>query len=153
MDSAQNLRLVSLGLWLLFGLLSYSFSETGGLAYSIGPSELAYVRELESSGSDDGIGIEMGVLCAGAALIWGAFRFRSRFGFADLLLQGVLLTVQAAYLAAIEVGSVFDTVVRDRNVVLALWLVVYFALWSCWLIGLGLTHRGRSAHGSALKRS
>jgi hypothetical protein len=115
-------------LWVLLGALSYAFSRTEGLAYDGAGLPLAHVRDLRSSGSEDDLCIEVGVVLAGAALLWGGLRSRRPFGLADVAGHAVLLGVQVAYLVAIEAGSVQLTIVRDRNWVLAAWLATFAAL-------------------------
>jgi hypothetical protein len=103
-------------------------SSTEGLAYSGPGISITHVRQLLSSGSNDDLCIEMGVVFGLAAVLWGAPRMRRRFGAADVAVNTALLAAQAAYLFAIEAGSIQQTIARDRNWVLGAWFATFVAL-------------------------
>lgn len=136
MESSRRLKTAMFALWLLLGLLSYGFGETRGFAYRAGTTELAYVNALQSSGGNDGVVIEVGVGLALLALLWGALRIKSHFGRADLVVHGILVGIQAVFLALIEQGSISETVFLDHNLVLALWLSLYLSLLVGCFLGL-----------------
>ncbi len=148
MKALRVFRMAILLLWAFHGGLSYLFVHTRGLAYSDAdaPGGIAYVRDLHSSGGNDNISIEMGVVFAGLAIAWAAARAKAEFGVADLVANGILLGLQGAYLMAIEVGSLFTTVVLARNVLVGLWAGTFVALWVCLAnVAVALIIRRRSA--------
>jgi hypothetical protein len=142
--TASSLRLALLLLWALLGALSYGFSRTEGLAYDGGGMPVAYVRELRSSGIDDDLCIEIGVVLAVVALAWGGLRIRRPFGTLDVAAHGALIAVQVACLMALEAGSIRLTIVRDRSWVLAAWLATL-----CGLATSAALAAGRVARRSA----
>jgi hypothetical protein len=146
-------RTVNLWLWLLLGVLSVLFGATDGLAYSDGgtPPRLSHARELYSSGSDDDVCIQIGVNFALLALVWGGLRRKVRHGVADLIVHALLLGLQMLYLMLIEVGSITETVVLDRNVVLALWMGAYGGLCALWVRGLVRTLGARRSSGGGAR--
>lgn len=121
-------RVVPLVLWALLGALSGGFAFTEGLAYSDPGVPITHVRQLQSSGSDDDLCIELGAVFGLGAVVWSGLRMRRRFSVADLAVNGALLGAQAAYLLAIEAGSIQQTLARDRNWVLGAWLATFTAL-------------------------
>lgn len=114
-------------LWLALGALSVAFAFTDGLAYTGIPS-IRHVRELQSSGGDDDLCVEVGAAFAVVATIFGAARARRPFGAVDVAAHAALVALQATYLLLIEAGSIAETLARDRNGVLAGWLLAYAAL-------------------------
>ncbi len=122
-------RLVLLLAWIVFGGLSCGFGYTDGLAYSdSGIPSIAHVSDLQSSGSDDDMCIEMGAVFAVAMVLWTAVRVKRPFGAADIAMNVALIAAQMVYLLAIEAGSIWQTIVLDRNWVLVGWLVTLAAL-------------------------
>lgn len=123
-------RLILL-LWVMHGVLSYLFTHTHGLVYlnADSASGISLVSELESSGGNDNICIEIGVVFAAIAVVWGGLRIKTQFGLADLGVNFVLVGLQALYILSIEVGSVLETVVSG-NSVLTIWLLCYVTLFS-----------------------
>jgi len=117
-------------LWLLLAVFSYLFFYTQGLAYSDSDSVsgISYVNELQSSGGDDNICIEIGVAFAIIALLWGFLRYRAQSGLADFTINAVLIGLQMLYILSIEAGSVIDTIVLGKNFILMLWVLTYAAL-------------------------
>lgn len=131
-------------LWALLGILSYAFTQTRGFAYSNGdaPGGIAYVRDLESSGGDDGIVIAMGMVFGAVGTVWALVRRRRVFGVLDLVVNGLLVALQGLYLGAIDQGSVWVTIARGANIPLALWVGCLAALVGC--IGAGTRAVGAS---------
>lgn len=125
-------------LWAAFGALSSAFACTDGLAYPDPPIPITHVRELQSSGSNDDLCIEMGVLFGACAVIWGVLRARRRLGGADVAVNAALVAAQVVYLFAIEAGSLQETISRDRNWVLGAWLFTLAAL-VAWVAVTALT--------------
>lgn len=121
---------VLLVVWVVYGALSEVFTLTRGLAYldTDRRSGLAYVAELQSSGGNDNICIEIGVVFSVVGALWAVLRRNRGFGLRDFALNVVLVVLQGVYLAAVEMGSVWTTVVQDRNFVLALWVILYGVL-------------------------
>lgn len=121
---------IFIALWLFHGLFSYLFFGTKGLAYADtdSPSGISYVQDLHSSGSNDSITIEVGVVFAIAAIGWGILRIKRAFRLIDLAVHGLLLSLQTLLVATIEIGSIVDTLVLDKNHVLMLWVISYSAL-------------------------
>jgi hypothetical protein len=134
---SSPVRIALLLLWILLGALSYGFSRTAGLAYDDAGVPLTHVSELRSSGSNDDLCIEIGLVLAVAALLLGALRIRRPFGLVDVAGNAMLLAVQVVYLLAIEAGSIQQTIVRDRNWVLAAWLATFAALAGAVAFGAG----------------
>jgi hypothetical protein len=137
-------------LWLCVGATSYAFGRSRGLAYrdADAPSGIGHVRELHSSGGNDDIGIEVGVVLAAVGVLWALVRRGRPFARSDLVAHAVLMSVQILYVLALEVGSIADTVVLDRNVVLALWTVSYAMLFVCLLAGLATLNRSTRRPGT-----
>ena len=124
----RRARLIVVILWVVFGSLSCGFAYTEGLAYSDPGIPITHVRELQSSGSKDDLCIEMGVVFGLTAVLWGVLRMRRPFGGTDVAANAALVGAQLVYLVAIEAGSIPQTIARDRNVILAAWLVTFAAL-------------------------
>ncbi len=127
----RRTRIVVLVLWVALGALSCGFAFTDGLAYSDPGIPITHVRQLQSSGSNDNLCIEMGVVFGLGAVLWGALRIRRRFGGVDVVVNGALVAAQVVYLVAIEAGSIPQTIARDRNWVLGAWFVTFAALVIC----------------------
>ena len=125
----QSRRLI-LALWFLYGVFSYLFTYTQGLGYSNADSGsgISYVRELQSSGANDNICVEVGVALAAVGLVWGAARIKGRAGLTDLSVNLILLSLQAFFITAIEMGSLYVTIFIGKNIVLALWVLAYSLL-------------------------
>ena len=126
----RKTKWIFLVLWLFHGLFSYLFSDTKGLAYADAdsPSGISYVQNLQSSGSNDGITIEIGVVFAIVPIGWGVLRLKRAFGLVDLAVHGLFFSLQTLLIATIEIGSIIDTLVLDKNLVLMLWVISYSAL-------------------------
>lgn len=117
--------------------LSCGFAFTAGLAYSDPGIPITHVTELQSSGSNDDLCIEMGVVFGLVAVLWGVLRIKRRFGGADVAVNAALVAAQIVYLVAIDAGSISQTIARDRNLVLAAWLVTFEALAICVVVVAG----------------
>lgn len=113
--------------WIPYGLLSFLFGYTHGLAFDCGgvgsAHEVCYVQ----SGNDD-VTVIIGAAFSVGATAWGLFRSNVAFGAADFAMYGFLLIAQAVYLGSIESGSIVDTILLDRNAVLAAWMFCYLLL-------------------------
>jgi hypothetical protein len=135
---------------LLLGVFSYLFLDTKGLAYADldSPSKLSYVKDLKSSGNNDNIAIELGAVFAIVAVGWGLLRLKKPLGWIDLAVQGLLLLLQTVYLATIEVGSIIDTLVLDKNLVFWLWTIFYLTL--VILLAIRIVQKFRSSLSSNL---
>lgn len=140
-------RPAALVLWALFGLTSFAFTRTRGLSFPEPGTGPRFVSELHSSGGDDNLCIEVGVVFAALALALHLVRLRTPVHPLELVAHAVLLGVQALYLAAIEQGSVQATVVHARNAALVLWLLALAGLWA-WLVA-ALAARLRGAQPRA----
>lgn len=130
MQAPRTVGRILLLLWFMHGMFSYLFTTTKGLAYSDADSVtgISYVRELQSSGGDDNICMGLGIVFAGIALFWGVLRLKTRFGVTDFTINTVLIGLQTLFLLTMEMGSVVDTIVLGKNVVLVLWMLTYIAL-------------------------
>jgi hypothetical protein len=142
MAGSRNISRAStlfLVLWLVHGVASYLFSNSNGLAYGDldAVSRIGYVKNLKSTGNNDNIAIEIGVAFAVLGVAWALIRLRKPFRWFDWTAQCVLWLLQTLYLISIEVGSIRDSLIVDRNMVLLLWMTSYSAL----LIALAITAR------------
>jgi hypothetical protein len=124
----RRFRLDILALWAVLAGLSFGFARTEGLVYADPGIPFTHVKQLQSSGSNDDLCIEIGVAFGLLGVLWGALRMRRRFGIADVAANGALVVAQAVYLFAIEAGSIPQTIARDRNWVLGAWLATFAAL-------------------------
>jgi hypothetical protein len=140
MDRASRRhRWAILLLWGIHGLSSYLFLNTRGLAYRDldAPSGISFVRDLQSSGSDDGIAIEMGLVFAAVGVLLRAARWSRPPSGTELALHWVLIALQGLFLLSLEMGSLWRTVLVAHNLPLAIWLADLAALTAviaalCW---------------------
>lgn len=130
MHTRRHFARAMLVLWLVYGVLSYLFTTTKGLAYRDANKSagISLVRDMQSSGGNDNICIELGIVFACMAFIWGMLRIKTNFKLADIAVYSALLVLQALFILSIEMGSIVDTVLYGRNFVLALWVIIYFML-------------------------
>lgn len=137
MQAPRTTRNLVLACWFLVAVFSFLFMTTRGLAYRDGktPTSISHVSELLSSGGNDDFAIAAGAVFAVVALLWGVVRLKSGFSLTGLAVHASLVIMQAVSMKTIEVGSVFDTVVYDRNIVLALWVLSYAGLCIALVIG------------------
>jgi hypothetical protein len=126
----KSSRWAILILWAIHGVSSYAFSTTRGLAYRDldSPTGLSYVRELQSSGSNDGIVIEIGVLFAVIGVLVRGARWKRHPSGAELAVHGGLVGFQAAFVATTEVGSAWTTVLLAHDIPLCVWMADVGAL-------------------------
>lgn len=141
------LRLVFLLLWFALAWATYAFGKTPGFVWGWFGDRMVYAIETSNNGSDDAFNLQLGLLWATMALVWGAFRFRRRFESVDLFTQGSLLIVEGFFAFCFVDGRILETVTIDRNVPLAALLFAYSGLWAAWLFGAGLLNRrSRAVH-------
>lgn len=122
---------------LLLGIavLSFLFSSTKGFVYGLDRD--AFADNLMSSGSNDNLMIFSGAFLFLLPLICRLFRFKRSVNlFEDMLLCAALL-VQALLLISVEVGSLYLTIAIEKNIVLALWVLLYALLWVWVMLRLG----------------
>lgn len=86
------------------------------------------MTHLHSSGRNDNVAVGMGAIFAIIAVIWSSVRFK-KYTAADVIAHLLLLLLQTVYIFSVEEGSFLFTITRGRNIVLALWIVSYIALW------------------------
>lgn len=144
--SAPWLKLVFLLLWFVLGWASYAFGETPGFVWGWLGDRMVYAPDISNNGPDDHFNVQLGQFWAALALVWGAFRFRSRFGSGDLLVYGSLLALEGFFAFAFVDGGLLDTVIIARNVPLAVLLLAYASLWAAWFCGAWL---GRAVESPA----
>jgi len=109
--------------------LSYLFDETRGLLsawYLDGELVLEYVNQLYSSGSDDDITIELGIILYIPLIM--VYLITRKITLFSIFVHAVLVTIQSFCFLCIEVGSIFDTIFYGRNYILLLWMLNYFFL-------------------------
>ena len=103
-------------------LTGAAFYKTRGLVDRSGSS---YVwRDIHSSGSNDDIAIGSAVFLFSIPLVieilqWRRERVRGDWSF------GVAWLLEALLLVSMEVGSVWQTILTDKNTVLAVWVACY----------------------------
>lgn len=106
---------------------SIFFSFTNGLRIESGNNQgPTYSSELLSSGSDDDSCIVIGAFFYSILLIIRLINFKTNIGKKELLTCCCLFFLQLLWLALIEVGSVYETITIDHNMVLLFWLLAYY---------------------------
>lgn len=122
-------------LLVVFLALSYSFSLTHGFIYSTGTDgSFVYARDTYSSSANDDLVIEGGLIWFSAPLLLKVVRWKKEIGVIDLLVCGVAWIVQLLSLSALD-SSIGLTIRQDRNLILLLWLVAFFALIPVLILG------------------
>lgn len=108
----------------VYGILSYLFSYTKGLAFidSNSAGGIGYVNQLLSTGSDDNLAIEIGIVFAAILFIANIFRVKKQLSRPDSIIVLVVLSIQILYLFSIDAGSLATTIFNDVNIILLLWL-------------------------------
>lgn len=131
----NNVKLL-LMFWILHGVFSYLFFDTSGLVYIDRDSPLgfSYVEDLHSSGGNDNISIETGIVFSIFGALFSILRFGKAFGVIDLGFHGVLLFFQAVLVVTIEVGSIVHTILDAKNIVLLFWMISYLSLCAIFLL-------------------
>jgi len=153
MTGPHRIRIALLVLWALLGAFSFAFGRTDGLVYDDPAIPIAHVTELQSSGSNDGICIGIGAVLSGAALLWSALRIRRPFGGTDVVVHAALTAIQLLYLLGIEAGSLWQTILRDRNWALVAWLATLISLVGCVVLAAVTVSAARATEGTGATAS
>lgn len=122
-------------LLVVFLALSYSFSLTHGFIYSTGTDGgFVYARDTYSGSTNDDLVIEGGLIWFSVPLLLEMVRWKKDIGVIDLAVFGLAWCVQLCSLVALD-SSIGLTIRHDRNLILLLWLITFFALVPVVLLG------------------
>lgn len=121
--------------WILFSsvlyvILSYFFWKTNGLLFIWSENSngviVKYVTDLYSSGSDDNNMIGISIMLY--LILIGIYSFYRKDVLWGVGIHIVTIVLQSVSLLLIESGSIFDTIIYDKNFILLLWLMNFFFL-------------------------
>ena len=121
-------KILSLLFSMLFFLLSIFFRYTTGLSFLDSRGYIEYSKNLLSSGNNDNICIEVGVVLIVLPFIYNAMYLFKPFNKIDFFLFFSFISIQLLFLASIEVGDFFTTVYYSGNYVLFFWLLTYIMI-------------------------
>ncbi len=133
-------RKLFLLLWVSYGVLSFLFGFTDGLALDcggdIGPvGKICHTNQFMDSAANDDIVILVGIAFGAVGAAWGFVRLKLTLRVTDLIVYALLLGLQALFMALTDQGSVSYTIMADRNAVLLLWVLSYLMLWVMFIGG------------------
>lgn len=120
------MKYVYAGILFALVLLSWRFARSSGFIYeSDHAGRLLYRNELLSSGSNDNLHVESGVVLFALPLVLRVALWRRKVGWADWVIFLAAWLYQGFLLISLDAGSVGQTIVLSKNMVLMLWLICY----------------------------
>ncbi len=121
----RALKRIHLALLLGMVALSWAFSRTDGLVYGTDrDGQTLHTSELQSSGSNDNLAIETGMVLFAVPLIF-MLLMKPKW---SPLVTAVCWAAQGLLVLSLDAGSIPKTVFDDRNLVLSAWLASFLAL-------------------------
>ncbi len=115
---------------ILIIISGFFFENSNGLVLKWDDDEDIYVTDLLTSGSDDNVTIEISSILFIPILIISLFRIFETINTIEFLFNNLVILLQFFFLAAIEAGSIFRTIIYDHNIALFSWLIS-FILFVC----------------------
>ncbi len=135
-------RRVFVWLWALYGVLSFLYFFTKGMAVDCNGDgkEICYVSDFNGVAQDDDLFlIPPGIIFGACGATWGLRRMAKTPGVANFVFYALLLLLQAFCLLMAEMppftDTFADTIRLTHNVVVLAWSLAYAMLWIMFIAG------------------
>jgi len=142
----ERLRsVIYIAILLLLILLSFVFSITYGLVYGKDKAgNLLFTNDLLSSGSNDNLCIQIGVIIFLVPLIFKLARFKKKIQISDCIVFFILWLLQFFFLITIEAGSIIKTILYSYNFALLIWIIIFLVSFAFNFFNLFVLIKNRS---------